>query len=753
MKKNTTIFLLAITLTISILSAGCKSNKNRIENDKILVEFNEDLSGFVSILDKKTGRNYVSGTNSDLYQLTFGENYNVPDKVTSSMSTTRKARKIEDGLEIEFNHEGETSLKVICTIRKTSGSLLHWNIKVENKSEKILNCIEYPILSCAPLENKPGTDRGVLYPFLEGVLLTGIFDKGAQMRQYYPGQISAQLMYYFDPSGGLYYAAQDGEGNKKYIQCRNKNGNVLLSQEYHLPIKYKSEVELPYEVAIGVSEGTWESGASIYKSWSREQFWCNKTIKERDDVTAWLKEPNLLINYSYVTPPFATVDGADKIIKNYHDFFDMPIIATGFGWEKNQIWMGPDVFPPIHGDNYYKQLAEKVKARGDHLHIFSSGFRWAIKKPITLPNGKKGFTDYDGTDDFMKNGRDMAVIDKDGKMILAELAWAHNYIICPGSELAKNMMDSLYQRIFDWGVSGIDIDQNLGGEVDECFSEEHGHPKGDGLWQYETMKDFLSTERKKAKSKYPDSFLGVEECCEIFMPQLDVFHGRSYIETGWPVMGPGSMAVPLYIYLYHPYQIGYSGWIDPGFSAFGDERYGLGRSFILGMYPGVRTSDTYNQTTGFYALTEPSGKFDLTQGVISEEMKILKNYTELMKACPEFLIYGDMIKRAEIDGSDTLKPEVANRRPLTVTWMTVQGYEWLSDKEDAIGYAVANLSDKEYQNLSMKLNAEASGKVELLSYDYDSEKLNTKELIPEGDGTLNFDMKPWKLYLIKQYRK
>jgi hypothetical protein len=594
--------------------------------------------------------------------------------------------------------------------------------------------------------------EGVLYPFLEGVVLTGMDQPNTSYKKYYPGQLSAQLLYYFNQSGGLYYAAHDGQAYRKSLSVSNQSNSMVLSQEYYLPIEMQKNITMPYQVVTAFSGSRWEDGADIYREWTKNQEWCKTKLADRKDVADYLKEPNLFINYSYITPAFSTVEKADRIIKNYHDFFKMPIIATGFGWEKNEIWIGPDYFPPIHGVEYYQALSKKLKERGDHLHVFTSGFRWAIKKPIYHTDGTMTFTKYDGTKDFMEKGTPMATIDYKGETMLDKREWAHNYFLCVGSKASQDMMSEIFAELGEMGIAGIDIDQNLGGEVDNCFSPEHGHQIGAGRWQYEVMKEFMDRVRSEGKIISEDMFSGVEEPCEAFIPQFDAFHGRAYTDTQWPVMGPGGVSVPLFIFLYHPYQFGYSGWIDDGFSALGNVKYGMGRSFIFGMYPGVRTTDSYNQTTGIYAKEGGLGRFDLTSGIISDELKTVKSYTELMKKFPEFLVHGEMISEIDIIGSDTISYVAPKRIPLPVAWPEVQCIGWNSASGNESAYAVANLSEKVYSELKIKPLQEKGNKLELVTYDYDTDQMIVVSLTPEADGTIKFGLKPWQLGIIRQYK-
>jgi hypothetical protein len=715
---------------IGILSGSGSPKSNRvIENNSIYLELSEDLNGFEQIKDKKTGRNYASGLDSYLYRLKFGNNYLDSMKITSAMASKHESIRVKDGLELHYWHEGEISLTVVCKISlDESSSLIKWTITVTNGSKKILRSIEYPRISCKTKLGSEALNDAVVFPVHEGALLTGMNKEGATIKSSYPGGMSAQLLYYFDPQGGFYYAAYDGEGYKKTFSVSNSNNSLILSHEYLLPVEYLKEVELPYSVVTGVGGGKWEDGAGIYRDWAKKQKWCANTLSKRD-MAPWLKYPNLFILVGYNSPDFKSVEKANSVIKKFHDFYNVPIIATGWSWEKNGIWIGPDYFPPVNGDQYYSDLAAKVKERGDHLHLYNSGFRWGVKKPLTERKDETKFTSLDGMDLFLKNGKSSAVVDAKGELLFEKRPWAHNYFLCPGSETARAILDSCNNHLFKWGVSGIDIDQNLGGNVDECYSNEHGHPRGAGIWQYKAMNDFLVNMRKNAKLISNDNFTGLEEPCEIFIPQVDVIDGRNYTLTDWPVYGPGAISLPLYNFLYHQYQIIYSGWM-PWRAPFGIAKNGIGRAFIFGFYPGIGTS----------------GKFDLVKGEISDESKMVKGYVELMKKFPEFLLSGKMIGDLQVIGSDSLDIVNKNGDSYPLKWKTVQGTVWQAESGKGMACTLANLSDKS-QEIKIKFLQNAGQSFDNVGFVLDKQVM--QKITSEKNGWMTLKLAPWQLSVIK----
>jgi len=342
--------------------------------------------------------------------------------------------------------------------------------------------------------------------------------------------------------------------------------------------------------------------------------------------------------------------------------------------------------------------------------------------------------DYDGTAHFMAEGKMYAVKDQNDQLVFKQLRWADNFMMCAGSEGARNILDSCYSYIYNMGIAGVDLDQNIGGEVDDCYSSSHGHPRGAGLWQTRSMEKFLSKIQSDNLKRGEHCFQGVEEPCERYVPYFDVFHGRAFTATRWPVYGPGAVSVPLYLYLYHQYQIAYAGWIDGGFSPCGYEKYGLGRAYIFGMYPGVRTG----------------GKMELRKNAPSDELLMLKGYLYLMNEAPDFLLRGRMIGETEIEGSGLFDTSAGRGDEIPVSWDAVQGITWLSEKGDRQGTALANLSG-EKQDIKIRVEANDGLLFQFVGCRHGQSR-RQQGLAPR-DGWVQVTMLPWELAFLKAEKK
>ena len=752
--------ILSVVLTAAVvLPVANAAGGPTIETKTLRLTLRGDLNGPASLVDLRTGRDYVAPEEppAGLYRLNLGRNPAKPVRVLTSLDAVRRqVRTAPDGsFEIAYEHDGEFPLTVLCSASSgPKGDAIGWRIRVQGIVKEPLAAIEFPVLSCTDKLGPAVDDDAIVYPHMEGVLLTrpGVsIRKGGTVGDTYPGTLSAQFMYYFDAGGGVYVAAKDAAGQSKALVVQRQGKALTLAVRHLFPSELSPAAEVPYEVVWSAAGGRWEDGAGLYRDWAERQPWCSRKVEEAD-VPAWLKQPVVFVNFSVrgsANGPYATATAADKSLLKYREFFGAPVVGCAFGWERNGAWIGPEYFPPYPDEPYYRELARRLKERGDHLHVFTSGFRWGVRKPMTENKAKtkpRVYTDYDSRARFEQEGKTGAVVRADGELDFTQPPWADNYSLCAAAESARKVLLDAFQRIHGWGVDGVDLDQNIGAGVSPCWNTKHGHPAGCGRWQFDAVSSFLREAHTKGRKLNPDAFIGVEEPCEAFIPWIDLYHGRAFTDTRWPATGPGAVSVPLYVYLYHERQPGYAGWIDAGFSPAGNVRVGICRAFLFGMQPGVRINGR---------------PFDLLAGPPTEEMKLCRRTFTLFKRMRPYLLLGRMLPAPTVTGAPLTRvpgklvaeaPAAsaarATKGSLPVPWPVVQATAW-SASAGTVCYAVANLCGG---SQTVQLRAEANGmtarRVRLTHISPDG------ELILEPAATcpaeLRLALAPWEVLCIEQ---
>ena len=722
-KFDTLFFFLCTTNIILGLYQTADAKEIKLYSKSSLLILNSDLKSIKSYRDGKRNQ-FVSERSAPLYQISFGHDYNSSRKITTHDAVNcRILRKDKYFVEIEYLHP-ENNLTVTCNIRTDKKESLHyWHIKVENNSKEIITQIQYPQVACKTELGQKINRDALVFPMCEGGLLTGLTQKGARMKSRYPGALSSQMMYNFDKDGGLFYAALDGTGYPKNMSAINNGFSIVMAQELVLPVQAGNSINQPYEVATGLFGGRWEDGATVYRNWSDTQIWTDKRISQRS-MPEWLKTPSLFINLT-IKKNETNVDKTYRLINSYHSFFNIPIIATVFGWEKHGTWIGPDYFPPKPNQTFYEKLSNKLEQNGNHLHFYTSGFRFGVRKPVKTNKGKRTYTDYNGLEYFNKFGKHISASKSDGTLLLKKPRWADNYSICAGLKESRDLLAQCYDKIYGMGIAGIDLDQNLGGGFADCFNPKHSHPLGAGLWKTAAMVEFLNTinaiKKKRGEQKF---FQGVEEPCERFAHLFDIYHGRAFTDTRWPVVGPGAISIPLYSFLYHEYQPGYAGWIDKGFSPSGNIKYGIGRSFIFGMLPGIRVK-------GATRLKIP----------LTKELLMLKSYIILMKKIPQYVLHGRMIGEASILNAFPFE----HSKPVPVQWASVQGIMWQSFGDNTKSILLSNLSEYK-QTVWIGVDDLLSSKLKKIASTNGTGI--EQQMLQSTGGLVSVELNPWELAAI-----
>lgn len=739
---------LAFVLLVSLVLTAAQADAEEVpllRSSRLDVVLDESLDGFESIRDRLSGREYAQRAAKPLglYRLTLGGGKQKTIRLTSMEAIERTCHPVADGLQVRFVHGGETPLEILCHVTASVDSPeIRWRIAVKNDSQFPLTAAEFPRVQLTSQLGSEARDDAIVYPSLEGVLLTSPgtrFRDQQEHRTAYPGKMSAQFMYFFDPQGGFYVAASDGAGYRKDFVAARRGESLELSVTHRFPRELAPQSRTEYDVVWTTGGGSWQSGASLYRDWAELQPWCRRKLSDRD-VPGWLLKTNVFLNFSVRAPGlFAPADAAKETFARYRELFGAPLVATAFSWERHGSWIGPEYFPPFGGESYYQDLAADFDRHGDHLQVYLSGFRWGVRKPISERRDQpRRYTDYDGTGLWEEQGRQATAVTAQGEYDFAQPPWADNYTLCAGSDEAQAILADGFRQAFAMGVSGVDLDQNLGGETAICFSREHGHPPGTGLWQHEAMVKFLDSVRRETKSGNPDRFLGVEEPCEAYIPWLDAYHGRAFTDTRWPAQGPGCASIPLYAYLYHEYQVSYAGWIDRGFSPMGDERIGLGRAFLFGMQPGIRVN---------------SGNFLLKEEP-SEPMEMLVRVVRVMQKGEPYLLQGRMLEEPKVEGADPFPKQeksIQGHQPLPIDWPLVQATAWRA-QDGSIAYAVANLSvERQIVRLVAEANGMTGRSFVLTRLDHDAEHTLTDRVSLPHE--IELSLEPWAICLLRQSKQ
>jgi len=675
----TLAFLLPMLLQPAVVPRAEKDTSGlETQHCRFVVNF-EGAARSLSLVQTDEGRGLLA-SDSPLFSIVLREGEKSP-VLTAKDATTADVGQAGDEMIIRWTMSPELGIRVETRFRRNEdASGIAAAIRIENRGKGVLRSVSFPVLSCKLPLDQSDPDACVVFPRHEGVILqrphVHLDEVGRWETEKYPGHAAFQFMGYYDRRGGVYLGAHDPDGYPKEFRVRRGETGLELSIVHLGMTPENGTWKQPYPAVIDAFTGDWMAAADVYRDWTRDQRWCSRRITERN-VPAWLRDGVAFFNYpaeaksrSGAAMPLYPPETAAAVLRELGETLGVSVVATPFSWEKNGTWIGPDYFPPRGGADGYRYLANSLHHQGNRLFVFLSGFRWGLTKPGT---------DFDGRQEFERQGLEMALRDASGAVVYDNRPWAENALLCVGSKEAQDLLARCFERAFDLGMDMAQLDQNVGGEAPVCYAANHDHPPGPGRWQAEAMATFLKRIHDTAKKSNSGRAVSIEEPCELFIPYLDVYHGRAFTYTGWPASGKGAVSAPVFIYLYHPYLLGYAGWAGGGFDLENNVELSIGRAFVYGMLIGVRSS-VWMRTL------EKNGS--------KSAFEMWRRAALLQRMAPDAHLRGDMARPPRLRGVTTRTVHVraghATQPPTEVKIDNVQAATWILDPDQAC-YALANV--------------------------------------------------------------
>lgn len=454
------------------------------------------------------------------------------------------------------------NLEVICHINLPQGSkTASFSIEVRRQNNYYkVGIIRFPGYAL----NLTKKSSNILLPVADGQLITDpLVNMGdGENRGFdYPGSASAQLMAYYDGKGGVVSYAADGEGNYKRLNVRRYGTGLLLLFEhitYHLGDLH---LKVPYSVEVGAFEGSWERAADVYKKWAVNQKWCRTRLEDRS-IPANVRQPAFFlgINIREMAGEGRSINRSGDIpdfVNEWQKKLDLPVNTILLSWEKNGPWVAPDYFPPYGGEASFTGIIQKLHQQGNFSSLYLSGLNYTLEK---TPRHGAGYFKTGRSEE--KIAEKSAIIDFNGKLHVEGTAaegTGKRLVICPSTQLAFDILGNAVHKSLEYGVDLIQIDQIVGGGSPPCFSAEHNHPPGGGTTVYRSISRLLDTFTAAARKRNPPAAISLEEPNELYIPHVDIFHTREYMQRFWPRERKGSLGIPLFSYLYHEYSLGYGG--------------------------------------------------------------------------------------------------------------------------------------------------------------------------------------------------
>jgi len=554
-----------------------------IANEKLSVSFDRNTAGINSIIDIKTGLEFVSslekqplfrisltkpqeGKREYGYANSFSEVYlnKHESVVSSSFGSIRFEKSGTDRLDIQFAQYKKYPITAKVTICSDKSGKIRMGLSVENNTDWCIAAVTFPQIRGVPiLGSDPNQDK-LLEPWQGGGILTAPGNRTNWADGEYPGPAFAQFYVRYNDTAGLYCAMEDCNGHCKKFRLRTRPGHfVSVELEHKFPEIPGNDVKLPYEVVLTTFHGDWRDGAAIYKQWSVSQPWCVKgKITQRRDFPSYLLDGagiligNVSRNENEVFEWYGR-DGeklADLLDEYRRRTGLKRIIYVPYGWEKDGTWAGINYLPANPSNHFWQRVNSTIKAHGHRLAFLTSGYWWVVKR-----RDRDGNLEFDNTADF-ENRKGMCVTNPDGSVwewdsfddYRGRTPWRGLSVeLCHGSKEASQTLKKTFLDLAGMGIPLISFDQEIGGgQHAPCYSKINGHPPGYGNWMWTGFRDLCQDILKEGRSVEPELGLFLENESELAIPYMATYWSRQFGEVNGysPVRGIG-----LFSYLYHEY--------------------------------------------------------------------------------------------------------------------------------------------------------------------------------------------------------
>jgi hypothetical protein len=522
-----------------------------LKNENLEIRFDPVTGAVSKIIDLKNNKCILDNIHKEVFLLEYEE-----EDYTQEFETFQAVKR-EEELELRWIIDSDL---ILVAIWKLEDNTILLSSCVENRGEKKISSIEYPLLDGIEDLSELYSEEEQRKSFIAHSYATGLlieepihnFDEEEGFRYMpYPESFSGASMqfftYYCEGRAGLYFAAYDGEYHQKWLNFYKHKGSLRASQIYgYEDIGCGKGLAAPWQFVITLTQGNgWYEACDIYKKWALRQSWCSKgKLMERSEAekAAWLYE-----EMGACTFGINACHDRSLWIKKYSQDFKTPIFhVLGPDWsrvEQNYYNSLPGGYEDWFPTRFHSSNLEIMKQQGDRFAPFEFDFLVAIDKSESdkiceslqkWPQKPKSKDEYKFT------------------------------MLCPICQYTKELHSSRDAQIIqesDCDAMYYDISAN--NIIKTCMSSEHGHAVGAGKDMTKAyLEIYHETKKKLSEVKGQYVPLGTEMINEVFLDCLDYYQARSNaqpnsaLETGIfrSLMRNGkAQVIPMFQYVYSGY--------------------------------------------------------------------------------------------------------------------------------------------------------------------------------------------------------
>lgn len=489
-----------------------------LENDWILLSFDQECNNIVELINKKTSDNYIKSIPDEpVFKLVALDKANnkiecLPEKPNSVKTEENKIVARYDTLKAE----GRTA-DINCEITiSLDGQDVKVSLKLNN-NDTSLDVVETvcPMVKGIYLGDSYQDDY-IIYPHHAGErtknpikeytserYLTFPRAGTVQKNNYYVREInycglaSMTWMYYYDENNGLYIGSHDDRFPVTGIIA--VTGGVKdpwmgfgFRKYYRIGYKESFETKTYY---ISVSCEDWHWGAHKYRNWIQDYLEFNNNPEFLKDECA--------LNQCY---------NFKKDGHLFHKFKDIPqLFDRGMEYGVRHMFvaswnrLGFDTNYPEYYPDMELGTAEDICRGIDYVNKHGGFATFYINSRI-----------FDIESDFYESvGKKMAITDNHQNILTESYGPRSFSLNCPSDEQwHKQLVDTAVFTMKSYGLKGIYLDQLGSANAYPCYHEGHSH-KNIGEFNNGYV-SILKELKQKLKEIDPDAFLMIENCGDIY---------------------------------------------------------------------------------------------------------------------------------------------------------------------------------------------------------------------------------------------
>lgn len=534
-------------------AAGSRS----VANDRLWVAFAEDGT-VASLRDIRADRDLAATNRAPLFRLELAEGTATNAvRLTLQSSDARSVEWIRrsgvagvTSAGLVFHDLGGRGISATCAVTAVRGDpFIRLGMGLGLPAPLVLEAAVFPIVK---LRSSDSPDEAALLGASKGGLTRrpSAMKAGQSITATQPGDLAAQFGGWYDGTSGFVTAALDETGLRKTAAFTRTADGLQCSWRH--PAWAKGAWSMGFDVGWSVFPGTidgrkadWRDAADLYKEWASKRPWCARTLARRDDLPAWIRQGPAMVRFNRdaLADPGRIARWLDGVWRTEFPT-GTPLIVALWGWEKVGTWITPDYFPPYPSEEGFAQIVRSIRAAGGHAFAWPSGYHYTL----TYDRGADGRFAWDDRVRFDAEARRHAVVGRSGAVAIRTPSWLRGgdtATMCGGDPWTIDWFNRTGSELARRGVEMVQVDQVVGANVQDCYSDAHGHAPGPGSWQSQGFHRQMRTLLEQCRKHEAGAVVGFEEPNEHFLQEAGI---QDYRDTETP-REPASV----FNYLYHEY--------------------------------------------------------------------------------------------------------------------------------------------------------------------------------------------------------